>query len=54
MDLSFKQHVLDDFLEVFNDRAGRLADLLSEDAGKGPVDLTDKITRSILETACRK
>ena len=52
LDLCFKQHILNDYLELFNDQAERFVELLAGDAGEGEVDLTEKITRSVLETAC--
>ncbi|KAJ8709485.1 hypothetical protein PYW08_009489 [Mythimna loreyi] len=53
LDLSFKQHILDDYLELFNDQSSRFVDSLTEDVGKGEVDITEKIIKSVLETSCR-
>lgn len=54
LDLCFKQHLLDVYLEMFNEQAGRFVELVAEEVGKGEVDLTEKITRSVLETTCRE
>ncbi|CAH1641657.1 unnamed protein product, partial [Spodoptera littoralis] len=54
LDLSFKQHILDDYLQLFKERAERFVETLAEDVGQGEVDLIHKITRSVLETSCRK
>ncbi|XP_022827250.1 cytochrome P450 4C1-like [Spodoptera litura] len=51
VDLCFKQQLLDDYLQLFNERAERFVETLAEDAGQGDVDLKKKITRSILETS---
>ncbi|CAH0697236.1 unnamed protein product [Spodoptera exigua] len=52
VDLCFKQHILDNYLQVFNERAERFVEALAEDVGQGEVDIRKKITRSILETTC--
>ncbi|XP_075986358.1 uncharacterized protein LOC142983408 [Anticarsia gemmatalis] len=53
IDLGFKQKILDDYLDLFNREAARLTQVLAEDVGRGEVDVTDKATRSVLETTCR-
>ncbi|KAF9807604.1 hypothetical protein SFRURICE_008817 [Spodoptera frugiperda] len=52
LDLCFKQHILDDYLQLFNERAERFVETIAEDVGQGEVDLIQKITRSVLETSC--
>ncbi|XP_022827248.1 uncharacterized protein LOC111356994 [Spodoptera litura] len=52
LDLCFKQHILDDYLQLFKERAERFVETLAEDVGQGEVDLIHKITRSVLETSC--
>ena len=54
LDLGFKQNILDDYLEPFNDEAEQFLELLAEDVGKGEVNLTEKVTRTVVETACRE
>ncbi|CAH1641656.1 unnamed protein product, partial [Spodoptera littoralis] len=54
LDLCFKQHILDDYLQLFNDRAERFVETLADDVGQGEVDLIQKITRSVLETSWLK
>ncbi|KAJ8715380.1 hypothetical protein PYW07_009862 [Mythimna separata] len=53
LDLCFKQNILDEYLELFNSQASRFVEGLAEDVGKGEVDLTEKIVKSVLETSCR-
>ncbi|KAJ8715382.1 hypothetical protein PYW07_009864 [Mythimna separata] len=53
LDLCFKQNILDEYLELFNSQASRFVEGLAEDVGKGEVDLTEKITKSVLETSCQ-
>ncbi|XP_050553817.1 cytochrome P450 4C1-like [Spodoptera frugiperda] len=53
LDLCFKQHILDDYLQLFNERAERFVETIAEDVGQGEVDLKKKISRSVLETTCR-
>ena len=54
LDQCFKQNILDEYLELFNDQAERFVELLAEDAGKGEVDLYEKVTRTVVETAHRE
>ena len=54
IDLCFKQNILDGHLDLFNDQAERFVEQIAEDVGKGEVDLTEKVTRTVVETACRE
>ncbi|XP_049871286.1 cytochrome P450 4C1-like [Pectinophora gossypiella] len=48
----FNQHILEDYLQIFNSQARRIVELLSKEAGKGQFDPLPALALVNMETIC--